>query len=931
MSDEEEQEVHQEDLVAPTFEEQIKFLRKARKAGTTRFQKTTEFNVSRKLRREGSDDFFDQKIVDDRLQESLNREAHRDFFQDSLGDAVLGKSSTSNHSLRSLFADDDMIVGKPKTYSEDETSAASAVRKVTASYSSDDFYAPQAVRHEGPRYLADDDDEVAGPEPETEEESENGFYHLETSNRVSDFFASTQQVEAPRAASGNDSQGDAQPAPADSHHAVDSNPADANPGDSNPADANPGGGNPGGGNPRGGNPADGKPAGANPGDGKPAGANPADANLAGANHGDASPADASSPGPKKGKATEYTIKLHRPLKVERKEKAPAFNSKTEALDARSQESLLDSPRLAPVQSSIPGESSVASDIPADMKECPRCAELIKKKAIYCRFCHMDLPANEPTQASSPVVSVPTLSSDLEEDQERFSEQVPEINPEQVQDPEQDESITSSEPQPELKPEPHLEAKAEPEAAAVQDSAENLEFEYFMPSVESSSTADSTADSTEDMSFSRNELDTTESRDLRTASAKEAQNAMSAEKHVEQESSNDNEENEKRIRFDELVSKFPLIAADFKFLTGFDLALNENSSLNLWLNACGDRMNLFATELSDQGMQECFVFAQTLIEQYVHSLSNEFGLEFSRSNELVVRQLTYDEEGMLKPGESLRARFPRIDELKALHLAIECSWPATYQLADQFPLKVVFLTETLVRDEDVGARIKFFEDGRPVLFISSTLASRGCPTDLDDSIDGHESWQASLMREFAWKTAVDCNKFPLNPDEYESIGWVSVGDGFYALKTWDGRLYLPYGGAESPEQAWALCDENGEPIDLVGNPVSQPSDLVFISDAELLKVAAHKPCGDHFDTVEDYFVDGLKAFRQGAKRRAELGKINPALYQMVKALDQMGINRCYSPIKTFTGMIRSSTGALVENNIANQKEVSRFESGFAVKK
>lgn len=878
MSDEEEQEVHQEDLVAPTFEEQIKFLRKARKAGTTRFQKTTEFNVSRKLRREGSDDFFDQKIVDDRLQESLNREAHRDFFQDSLGDAVLGKSSTSNHSLRSLFADDDMIVGKPKTYSEDETSAASAVRKVTASYSSDDFYAPQAVCHEGPRYLADDDDEVAGPEPEAEEESENGFYHLETSNLVSDFFASTQQVEAPRAASGNESQGDAQPAPEDSHHAVDSNPADANPGGGNPADGNPGG--------------------------------------------------ASSPGPKKGKATEYTIKLHRPLKLERKEKIPALNSKAEAVNAPSHESPIQPP-LSDL--SLASESLVASEIPSDMKECPRCAELIKKKAIYCRFCHMDLPANEPSQP--PLVSVPTLPPDVKEEQKHVSEQVSEIEPEKAPEKEPEQVLEEDEPVRISSPQPVPQPKAEPEsqAAAVQDSAENLEFEYFMPSVESSSTADSTADSTEDMSFSRNELDTTESRDLRTASAKEAQNAMSAEKHVEQESSNDNEENEKRIRFDELVSKFPLIAADFKFLTGFDLALNENSSLNLWLNACGDRMNLFATELSDQGMQECFVFAQTLIEQYVHSLSNEFGLEFSRSNELVVRQLTYDEEGMLKPGESLRARFPRIDELKALHLAIECSWPATYQLADQFPLKVVFLTETLVRDEDVGARIKFFEDGRPVLFISSTLASRGCPTDLDDSIDGHESWQASLMREFAWKTAVDCNKFPLNPDEYESIGWVSVGDGFYALKTWDGRLYLPYGGAESPEQAWALCDENGEPIDLVGNPVSQPSDLVFISDAELLKVAAHKPCGDHFDTVEDYFVDGLKAFRQGAKRRAELGKINPALYQMVKALDQMGINRCYSPIKTFTGMIRSSTGALVENNIANQKEVSRFESGFAVKK
>lgn len=1069
MSDEEQQE-EQEDLVAPSFEEQIKFLRKARKAGTTRFQKTTEYNVSRKLRREGSEDIFDQVVVDQRLEAALNREAQRDFFEDGLGDAVLGKATSSNRSLRSLFADDDMIVGKPKNYSEDESPASSAIRNTTERSASDDFYAPQAVARTEPKYLADESDELDESDEHFESDG-TGNEDIDSGEQELAHDVSDESLETESRDSEHSSE-----TPAQHRESLQTKQSRITRTDFF-ADSS--------------------------------------ANSATNESSESKSAEESSEPlvaaqlnePKKGKATEYTIKLHRPLKFARKESTPLPKAELEQTNPGSADegnsSVSDS--LSAIQSlgaqgsepeaavafevAVPADSVVASvqnqgsdGIPPDMKECPRCAELIKKKAVYCRFCHMDLPtelenplphaavspavvpsanpfvspaagpsanpavdpAVSPTvnpaknpavdpavspaknsavnPATSPAVnptgsptvnpagqrdffasdssvSAETKKPDLSgakprptsgETAEHLSAATPAASTTPAPRPSLPEpaadtaAMKSSAVEPSATTPPAVErSAAEPavqhpvgvpvmdagsrERAAVEPDEPTQDFEFFVPSSEPAEAAESTnayvhesAPTAEGALTQSPEFESGKVSDnspepdnyevigsvpqsvqSNWQNAEPIQAKPESEQYsIENAGTAQDEEQEvagatdaslDRRRFNELLSLFPLIASDFKMLTGFDLVLGDDFNMSLWITACGDAMQLFTAELSDEGLQDAFVFAQTLVEQYVQALSSEFGLEFSRTNEIVVRQLEYEEDGSLKSGEKLRARFPRIDELKALHRAIECSWPATYQMEDQFPMRVVFIGETLVKDEDVGVRIKFFEDGRPVLFLSSTLCGRGCPTDLDESSDGHESWQASIMRELAWKTAVDCNKFPLNPDEYESLGWISVGDGFFALKTRDGRLYLPYGAAESEEQAWALCDANGEPMDLEGNPVSQPSDLVFISDAELARVADHKPAGDHFDTVEDYVVDGLRCFRQGTKWRTHLGKVNPVLYQLVKAVDQLCINRCYSPLKSFTGMLRSASGALVENNIANQKEVAKFESSFTVKK
>ncbi|MBX9723637.1 MAG: hypothetical protein K2X81_19690, partial [Candidatus Obscuribacterales bacterium] len=354
---------------------------------------------------------------------------------------------------------------------------------------------------------------------------------------------------------------------------------------------------------------------------------------------------------------------------------------------------------------------------------------------------------------------------------------------------------------------------------------------------------------------------------------------------------------------DVMMNFVEIALKFKSQTGLDLVLNDSNNINLFLNANGDNINLYSVDFSDSGVEEAEFFTIKLIEQYIATLSRDFGIEFGRAGEISVRQFEYNDEGEYFPGKLLRVRLPRLDELKALHRAIEFSWPSSYQLGDQLPMRVVFTDDTLVKGERSGARLKYMEDGRPILFITPLLCTKGVPTEFDPvGNDNRESWQATIMRELAWKAAADCNKLPLSPDDYGLLGWWPIMSeeyqGLYALKTTDDHLYAPYEDAETAAQAWARCDQNGVLLNADGEPSLDLSDVSFLSHKEMAKRAKIRPCGDYFYSADEELVDALRCFRQGPEWRLFLGKNCPQLYRAARSLDQLCINRCYVPSKGY---------------------------------
>jgi hypothetical protein len=391
-----------------------------------------------------------------------------------------------------------------------------------------------------------------------------------------------------------------------------------------------------------------------------------------------------------------------------------------------------------------------------------------------------------------------------------------------------------------------------------------------------------------------------------------------------------EEWEASERRAELLYYFSVQAQSFKERTGLDMLLDAEDKIQIYLNAAGESQHLYQIECDEAGFAEADVLADTISTEFLSRISKEFGVEFGRPGQLALRQLEPDENNQLVPGESLFVRAPRVDELKALQRAIEFSWPATYQKEDQLPLKVIFLDQPLVKDEYDGVVLKYLEDGRPVLFITPELCRNGMPTEADPIADGAaESWQSEIMRELAWKSAIDCNHLPVDDAATQSLGWVLLKQEneeskLYGLKDANGDIFLPFEDASSNGESWVRCNRQGELIDAKGDPVTEIIEMLFISNEEMQRRAQVKPCGTHFFTPEEELADALRCFRQGPDWRMHLGRSNPLLYKLAKTVDQACINRCYPTENGKDAYIRSSTGQVVENSAASQKDLVQFE-------
>ena len=391
-----------------------------------------------------------------------------------------------------------------------------------------------------------------------------------------------------------------------------------------------------------------------------------------------------------------------------------------------------------------------------------------------------------------------------------------------------------------------------------------------------------------------------------------------------------EEWEASERRAELLYYFSVQAQSFKERTGLDMLLDADDKIQIYLNAAGESQHLYQIECDEAGFAEADVLADTISSEFLSRISKDFGVEFGRPGQRALRQLEPDENNQLVPGENLFVRAPRVDELKALQRAIEFSWPATYQKDDQLPLKVIFLDQPLVKDEYDGVVLKYLEDGRPVLFITPELCRSGMPTEADPMADGSsESWQSAIMRELAWKSAIDCNHLPVDDAATQSLGWVllkqeSEESKQYGLKDANGDIFLPYEDASSNGESWVRCNKQGELIDAKGNPVTDIIDMLFISNEEMQRRAQVKPCGTHFFTPEEELADALRCFRQGPDWRMHLGRSNPLLYKLAKTVDQACINRCYPSENGKDAYIRLSTGQVVENSAGSQKDLVQFE-------
>ncbi|MBX9573759.1 MAG: hypothetical protein K2X77_32985 [Candidatus Obscuribacterales bacterium] len=377
---------------------------------------------------------------------------------------------------------------------------------------------------------------------------------------------------------------------------------------------------------------------------------------------------------------------------------------------------------------------------------------------------------------------------------------------------------------------------------------------------------------------------------------------------------------------EFNTEFIQEMAVFTAQTGLDLVVNSATTMQVLLTAAGATSILHEVPLNENGIEEARILASSLLNFYMLSLRDDFNIEFGHFGEIAVHQYGLNAKNQLVPTKALFVRPPRLDELKAVHSALEYSWPASAQPDEQLPMRIVFVNDVLVQGEEAGARLKFGEDGRPLLFITPALCANGVPTE-HDVVDGFtESWQIIVMRELAWKTLADCKKLPLSADDCETLGWIEVSKdaNLYILRTTNGEFYYPNPDPEVAEQAWLRVNHLGEYVNNRGAKVANHSEIIFKSAEEIASIAEVPPVGMLFHSPEEELADALTLYRLGIDTKSRMLSLSPAIYRLAKQIDQSSINRWYVPTKTYAGLLRAPSGALVDHTQQNLDAMFEFE-------
>lgn len=384
---------------------------------------------------------------------------------------------------------------------------------------------------------------------------------------------------------------------------------------------------------------------------------------------------------------------------------------------------------------------------------------------------------------------------------------------------------------------------------------------------------------------------------------------------------------------------PLVQAQFEFntefiqemaiftaQTGLDLVMSSATSMQVLLTAAGTTTLLHEVPLNDSGIDEARILASSLLNFYLLALRDDFKIEFGHFGEIAIHQCGLNERNQLVPLKALFVRPPRLDELKAVQSALEYSWPSSAQTDDQLPLKIVFVNDVLLAGDNAPTRLKFGEDGRPVLFITPALCMQGVPTENDPQKTDIESWQLTIMRELSWKSLADCQKLPLSTDDCETMGWIEVSRdaNLYILCTANGEYYYPNPDPQTPEQAWLRVNRSGEYVNEHGQKIAQSSEIIFKTAEQIAAIAKVKPAGIFFHSPEEELADALAKYRLGAEEKARMLDSSPTLYALTKRIDQLSINRWYNPTKNYEGQIRSVSGALVDHTPENLRAVLEFE-------
>jgi len=258
------------------------------------------------------------------------------------------------------------------------------------------------------------------------------------------------------------------------------------------------------------------------------------------------------------------------------------------------------------------------------------------------------------------------------------------------------------------------------------------------------------------------------------------------------------------------------------------------------------------------------------------------------------------------GEQVPLKTPNLGQMYGVESSVQRSAPDVVR-ADGKPVEIDF-TARQGKNPNKGG----FADGSRVVI----------------EPNGGISTPDQVMRVFMHELAHN-GQFRLYGDDktYETsyaaqLGYVKAGD-TWLLVTKDGRYFksIPNEGGVG-SSGWARTDKDGNPLDADGNPSANPQ---IITNEEAADIALVKPATGYFPNPAEAGAEATAKFRGGEETRAELLACNPDLYEVIKKLDQLDINKTYGLDESGQPkFIRNADGLIVPNTPENLAQVQQFE-------
>lgn len=264
-------------------------------------------------------------------------------------------------------------------------------------------------------------------------------------------------------------------------------------------------------------------------------------------------------------------------------------------------------------------------------------------------------------------------------------------------------------------------------------------------------------------------------------------------------------------------------------------------------------------------------------------------------------------------EDVPTKTPNLGQLTGLESALLRSQPDV-KTHDGKPLEVIFLAE-----QGPNAASGGFADGHRVV-----IQPNG-------GIDNPSSVQDVMLHELAHNGQHDLYEGDdvLRNQYAAKLGFVRSDDGDdWLLVTKDGK-YLKSVANDSGvgSDHWITVDKNGNPVDENGKETDHPKEY---SNDEARDLALVRPITTYFPNPAEMGAEGTLAFRQSDDSRRRLYEESPDLYQAIKQLDQLDINKTYGLDEHGQPKyIRNPDGVPVPNTPENRQQVQEFERSLVV--